>query len=513
MLSYRHKCDKELVATLYEKLTVLSSGPDAKCPIPVVGRGQWPTFAIKPASLQPGQAKVYQDVECLRDGKDWEQGFVRAVSVALVFVAVMSRQLLEEIGAVEGKDSVLMEYILALEMLGYSGGGVQKILLVVVIEEGSAHDIKELWKSCYSEGANEKAWDKTVDAVDEYMRALGLSQLRRDKMKQQTCKEVVDKILGSATPVYVSKPRQAQIKLNSISESKAERNPWRDNGDVKMVGRRVLSAVVSSISGYLTDASSLETRPHSEEVVEWLRERSLLSYAPILVGCGLDSLHLISKMTKDDVRQICRDHDEVFPFKGGQSTLGNVILISKAVAKLSADPRALPMQERLDGFTDPGAGIFTVLLSTNAVENVLSNTLNPAHRLSWFLCAGALLVCLYFLYMTLTLQPGHVVSKAEGGQPVGPPYQMDYGKLVFAVVSPGPVVMILRAFYIAPRNRPREAKRMFERAWLLLSVTFAIASCTRLMQCYLNDGIGTTCNAGWQVTVCIYVCRRVGWGG
>ena len=157
--------------------------------------------------------------------------------------------------------------------------------------------------------------------------------------------------------MYISRPKRREQPAHSVTPTQEQKQPDISPDDVDMIGRRILSVVASSISACLTHSSPLETRPHAEEVVEWLREQSLISFAPILVGSGLDSLHLISKMTKADVQQICREHDEIFPFRGGQTTIGNVILITKAIGDLAADPRALHMQARLDGFVDRGAGM------------------------------------------------------------------------------------------------------------------------------------------------------------
>jgi len=67
---------------------------------------------------------------------------------------------------------------------------------------------------------------------------------------------------------------------------------------------------------------------------------------------------------------------------------------------------------------------------------------------------------------------------------------MDYGQVLFSLASPIALLAMARALYIAPRNRAREAKRIFERAFLFLAGVYVCASCTRLMQCYLGQGIG-----------------------
>ena len=70
-------------------------------------------------SLRREQLRVYLDKECLKDGEDWEEGFVRGLSKSSCYVLLFSRQAMESLvreDRLNDCDNVLLELRLAREL-------------------------------------------------------------------------------------------------------------------------------------------------------------------------------------------------------------------------------------------------------------------------------------------------------------------------------------------------------------------------------------------------------------
>ena len=76
-----------MMESVYDSILRLSE--DEK-KIPQGAKGKWPRFATVPQDCHRFTVKGFLDKRCLRDGKDWQAGFVLGLMHSLVFVPIMS---------------------------------------------------------------------------------------------------------------------------------------------------------------------------------------------------------------------------------------------------------------------------------------------------------------------------------------------------------------------------------------------------------------------------------------
>jgi len=117
--------------------------------------------------LKARNLRVWFDVECLKSGQPWEEGFVDGLFSATLFVPILSKAGLANFAKLDKtskQDNVLIEQVLALEQRerGYIKG-----VFPVLLGSDDGHGQRA---NFFSEGARPNCADEVVQAVDENVR-------------------------------------------------------------------------------------------------------------------------------------------------------------------------------------------------------------------------------------------------------------------------------------------------------------------------------------------------------
>jgi len=120
-------------------------------------------------------------------------------------------------------------------------------------------------------------------------------------------------------------------------------------------------------------------RPCGQEVVDWLQEYGLGDYAGTIARLGLDSLHLISRLSAEQTTQICEEavEDELgtksVTGHAQSQTLGIRIRLESAIQSLVRDLRSKSLCERRDKFKDRIGSVLNLVWRENQVIVVLQH--------------------------------------------------------------------------------------------------------------------------------------------
>jgi len=85
-------------------------------------------------------------------------------------------------------------------------------------------------------------------------------------------------------------------------------------------------------------------RPMGSEVLEWLQEENLRSYAPLFVYYRLDSLEYVARLERANLVHLFDEHEELYPNSGQKGAMGGELAkLVKAHSKLlcATPPRCL----------------------------------------------------------------------------------------------------------------------------------------------------------------------------
>ena len=122
------------------------------------------------------------------------------------------------------------------------------------------------------------------------------------------------------------------------------------------------------------------SHPFGHEVVDWLQTHALSDLSATFARLQLDSLHKISRMTRDQVASVCAEaeegeieaksvtgHSRIFP-------MGMHIVLSEAVEALKRDERANTLSDRLKCYQDVGCwDLVNLIWRQNQIAVILSN--------------------------------------------------------------------------------------------------------------------------------------------
>jgi hypothetical protein len=105
-------------------------------------------------------------------------------------------------------------------------------------------------------------------------------------------------------------------------------------------------------------------RPGGQEVLEWLSENKLSSYAPLFLHYRIDSLLLLANLSRQQVSRLSEEYGDIERsrnFPSPQTEHRNAPIQSErdvweAISTLVHDPRSRKMDERLEWFEDSAAG-------------------------------------------------------------------------------------------------------------------------------------------------------------
>ena len=104
-------------------------------------------------------------------------------------------------------------------------------------------------------------------------------------------------------------------------------------------------------------------RPQGQEVLDWLRENQLSSYAQLFLHYGLDSLLLVAHLSHQQVSRLAEEHGDIELSLGRQipqiqqrnASTQSELHLMEAISNLEHDPRSRKMNERLEWFEDSAA--------------------------------------------------------------------------------------------------------------------------------------------------------------
>ncbi|KAJ1479745.1 hypothetical protein T484DRAFT_2022949, partial [Baffinella frigidus] len=301
--------------------------------LPAHGWGIWPKSAKWPVPFLPEEAKVFLDTECLLDGQNWLTGFVLGLAASMCVVPILSwteddQGSLGEISkiGVDGFDRVdncLLELILATALREEPGAACQAILPVIVgpAAQGGGFSTFRYYKLARLSDEPSAATNARAAMI---LRQLGLGEDKVQAVLRLSVKQVVDSVLrnqgvqASAFGDVEGVATECAMRvLKTVVDSVLRNQGVQASafGDVEGVATecamRVLKTVLQEMRRLRSDPKYFEQgRPMGSEVLEWLQEENLRSYAPLFVYHRLDSLDYVARLEKANLSQLFDEHEE-----------------------------------------------------------------------------------------------------------------------------------------------------------------------------------------------------------
>lgn len=319
---------------------------------------------------------VFWDRECLKNGQDWEQGFVAGLFSAKVFVPVLSKQALlpyTELREDSRADNLLLEQLLALEQ---SARGAMPAILPLFIGERSP--CGAFRKFAFADlPAADASCARSVASVDEKARAHLLS----------ACAAAAD---GSQPVLRVSDRRPSAI-LNALCRFQGVFVEGEADAALEYVAQLVYETVADVVAGQVVaEAKELkrgmapprELQPRGRRRRDsWLGAKGGAEDGVELLDCNARALPSTSGPACDKPPHSIRSQSSYssssarslprLPVAGSQSRLVAVTPIIKGVpCAPSADavyPPAGASSQLLDQFRNPELKEDTAGLNTNPV--------------------------------------------------------------------------------------------------------------------------------------------------
>jgi len=200
-----------------------------------------------------------------------------------------------------------------------------------------------------------------------------------------------------------------QVVQRVLRNQGLQASEWGDvDAFVTQCATRVLETVLQEMRRLRSDPHKFEQgRPMGLEVLDWLQEENLRTYAPLFIYHRLDSLVYVARLTPEVLRQLVDEHAKIY--RNGQKGAvgGDFQKISLALHKLvhktpasflgligaSPDERTLPLSERLDNYRDTEASALAIVTSGNGLELLHSKSVP---RWSWAIFWTAVAAAIFF---------------------------------------------------------------------------------------------------------------------
>ena len=122
-------------------------------------------------------------------------------------------------------------------------------------------------------------------------------------------------------------------------------------------------------------------RPAGQEVLDWLHENQLSSYAPLFVHYCLDSLLAVAHLSREQVSRLAEEHEEMEPSLGPRgpawsgcglkTQIQSELHLWEAIVALQQDPRSRKMAWRLEWFEDAALDWFTRIYTKSQIERFM----------------------------------------------------------------------------------------------------------------------------------------------
>ncbi len=305
--------------------------------------------------------------------------FTQGVNASIVFVPLLSwndedRGSLGDLSKLTPQedrvDNVLLELIVALALRNEERSAVRAIFPVLIgpPEPGGFGPFPFHKLSRLSNSPSEK----TNRLATTILTRLGASQEKIDDMNQRSVKKTVELIL-----------RNQGMQASEVNASLAPFGSGPGVAFIQTCAVKVLRTVQQELRAMRTDPEQFRnTRPMADEVLDFLRQNCLSSYAMVLANHEIDTLAMVSALTNEQVATLNEEHEQVYPLRGKQGTVGGQMSLQMAVDGLNGDERTWPLRKRLERFSDRCPSTFTALTAGNAVELAFTK-----RNLRIFMCA------------------------------------------------------------------------------------------------------------------------------
>ncbi len=380
MISYRVETEgaspsgNNLSFEVYETIRQLSLEGDTK--IPQYAWGTWPHHAKRPEQYQPQQAKVFLDRECLLDGYDFEACFLQALSssILIVYLLSFSEHGRGSLGALttlcpsEGKDrvdNVLLELIVGLELQAIGKHTAQSApcaILPILLGPQRQDSSFERFPFDKLGLLSPEPSVLTNNRAATILAMLGVGEKQIQAMQARSVRQHVDLILkneGVEASIFVN---QDELVLESA--------------------RRCLMVIKRELFNYRTHQMCFtNNRPAGQEVLDWLRENQLSSYAPLFVHYCLDSLLSVANLSRQQVSRLAEEYGEIELSLGSrgpawsgcglQTQIQSELHLWEAIVALERDPRSRKMAWRLEWFEDAALDAFTRIYTKSQIERFM----------------------------------------------------------------------------------------------------------------------------------------------
>jgi hypothetical protein len=308
MISYRAATEgaggNNLSLEIYEKILELSLEDDTK--IPQYAWGSWPRFAQKHEAYIPSQAKVCLDQKCLLDWHDFDAGLLQGLCSSLVIICILSVNEhgrgsvgdLMTLRPSEGKDrvdTVLLELILAHELRAL--GEKSSIFSIVPILVGPQRPDRsfEPFPKAFLDLLSPEPSVRTTNKAASILAMLGVRDQQIQAMKARSVRQHVDLILKNQGVQASTYANQDELVRESAR-----------------ICLMVIKGGIWNITFKTQPARFAKNRPNGQEVIDWLREKQLSFYLPIFLHYALDSLMLVSLISRQQVSRLAEEYRDIY---------------------------------------------------------------------------------------------------------------------------------------------------------------------------------------------------------
>jgi hypothetical protein len=268
----------------------------------------------------------------------------------------------------KGEDSVnqlLLELIIVLSLRNEEWSAVRAIFPVLIgpADKGTFspfpfHKLK--WLS-------DSPSDKTNKVACKILTRLGVRQEKMDGMMSRSVRQTVEVTL-----------RNRGMQVSEVTSNIVPFGMGAGAAFTHTLSVKVLRTVQQELRAMRTDPEQFcNSRPMADEVLEFLSHNCLGSYADVLANHDVDSLLMLAALDKEQVARLNEEHEDVYPLRGKQGSIGGNMSLQLAINSLEQDERALPLRVRLERYKDTHSSATAALVAGNAVEMVFSK---PALR-------------------------------------------------------------------------------------------------------------------------------------
>ena len=340
---------------------------------------------------------------------------------------------------------------------------------------------------------------KTTSTAAAFLRKLGVAENQIQIMEKKTVKDIVSQVFAfqgirlskeseypDAIPGHPTGGGCPSRASSCVCRPRASGSRSSEREVLSLCAKRILKSCQREIGVMSSNPTAfVSVRPMGQEVMEWLEENVIESYAPVLAMNGMDSLFAISCLKDEEIKQLAEEHRDMYRQKSAKPLLGDHGDLRRAMELLKKDQRARPLNYRLEDFRDPKVSALGMLSSNNSVENILSKTGGQmALALVIIIVTTSLIIWIGEL---INLSPGftlHVGEEIESGVIRMGGVVCGASFLIFVAYFGGITVSV----YFRYTNIRQSVKYIFNGA-AVLSIMFIISGVISLVQCSANEDV------------------------